>query len=75
MSKRFAVGPSSSASGSPRESREQRQQRRQAQLEQRQRKQAQELARLLALEQTIANAEVRHLSALCKSLTDPTVVT
>lgn len=49
-SKGFAVGPSASASGIPRESREQRQQRRQQQLEQRQREQAQELTRLLALE-------------------------
>lgn len=55
--KGFAVGPAASASGAPRESREQRHQRRQLQLEQRQREQAQELARLLALERTLA-AEV-----------------
>ncbi|THH11760.1 hypothetical protein EW146_g7931, partial [Bondarzewia mesenterica] len=46
-SKGFAVGPSSSASGMPRESREQRVARRQAQAEQRSREQAAELARAL----------------------------
>ncbi|EJD06317.1 uncharacterized protein FOMMEDRAFT_138352 [Fomitiporia mediterranea MF3/22] len=56
-SKGFAVGPSASASGIPRETREQRQQRRQQQLEQRQREQAQELARLLAIERSLANTE------------------
>ncbi|OCB89318.1 hypothetical protein A7U60_g3519 [Sanghuangporus baumii] len=55
-SKGFAVGPSASASGIPRESREQRQLRRQQQLEQRQREQAQELHRLLALQRSLANA-------------------
>lgn len=49
-SKGFAVGPSVSASGIPRESREQRQQRRMQQHEQSQREQAQELVRRLALE-------------------------
>ena len=49
-SKGFAVGPSASVTGAPRESREQRQQRRQLQHEQRQREHAQQLARLLALE-------------------------
>ena len=63
-SKGFAVGPSASASGQPRESREQRTLRRQMQSEQRQREQAQELARLLAMERrltAIENAEVFRL--------------
>lgn len=46
-SKGFAVGPSTSASGMPRETREQRLARRQAQAEQRQREQAAQLARAL----------------------------
>ena len=45
--KGFAVGPSSSATGIPRESREQRQQRRLAQMEQRQREEAAHLQRAL----------------------------
>jgi hypothetical protein len=45
--KGFAVGPSSSATGMPRETREQRLARRQAQAEQRQREEAAELARAL----------------------------
>ena len=45
--KGFAVGPSASASGMPRETREQRHARRQAQAEQRQRDEATELARAL----------------------------
>jgi hypothetical protein len=45
--KGFAVGPSSSATGMPRETREQRLARRQAQQEQRQREEAAELARAL----------------------------
>lgn len=49
-SKGFAVGPSSSASGIPRESREQRLLRRQLQNTQRQREQAQEIARLLTMQ-------------------------
>lgn len=52
-SKGFAVGPSSSASGLPRESREQRQLRRQ---QQRQRDQAVELSRLLA-QQTVGTTQ------------------
>ena len=55
-SKVFAVGPSASAGGIPRETREQRQQRRQQLLEQRQGEQAQELVRLLALERSLVNA-------------------
>ncbi|EPQ50242.1 hypothetical protein GLOTRDRAFT_141598 [Gloeophyllum trabeum ATCC 11539] len=47
VSKGFAVGPSSSATGLPRESREQRAARRAAALESRQRDQAQELTRAL----------------------------
>ena len=58
-SKGFAVGPSASVTGAPRESREQRQQRRQLQHEQRQREHAQELARLLALQRAATN-EVSH---------------
>lgn len=54
-SKGFAVGPSTSASGMPRESREQRLVRRQAQAEQRQRDQAAQLAR--ALQRQIAVEE------------------
>ena len=46
-SKGFAIGPSSSASGMPRETREQRLARRQAQAEQRQRDQAAQLSRAL----------------------------
>ena len=46
-SKGFAIGPSSSASGMPRETREQRIARRQAQAEQRQRDQAAQLSRAL----------------------------
>ena len=46
-SKGFAVGPSSSATGIPRESREQRQQRKLAQMEQRQREEAAHLQRAL----------------------------
>lgn len=57
-SKGFAVGPSASASGMPRETREQRTMRRQLQQEQRQREQALELARLLALERQLMNADV-----------------
>ena len=45
--KGFAVGPSSSATGMPRETREQRQQRRLAQMEQRQREEAAHLQRAL----------------------------
>jgi len=45
--KGFAVGPSSSATGMPRETREQRQQRRIAQMEQRQREEAAHLQRAL----------------------------
>ena len=45
--KGFAVGPSSSATGMPRETREQRQQRRLAQVEQRQREEAAHLQRAL----------------------------
>lgn len=56
--------PPTSASGIPRETREQRQQRRQQQLEQRRREQAQELVRLLAIERSLANAEVSHPSSL-----------
>jgi hypothetical protein len=54
-SKGFAVGPSTSASGMPRETREQRLARRQAQAEQRQRDQAAQLAR--ALQRQIAVEE------------------
>ncbi|TFK61709.1 hypothetical protein BDN72DRAFT_965010, partial [Pluteus cervinus] len=46
-SKGFAVGPSSSATGLPRETREQRQARRTAQMEQRQREEAAAIARAL----------------------------
>ena len=46
-SKGFAIGPSSSASGMPREAREQRLARRQAQAEQRQRDQAAQLSHAL----------------------------
>ena len=52
-SKGFAIGPSSSASGIPRETREQRLARRQAQAEQRQRDQAAQLSR--ALQRQIVN--------------------
>lgn len=52
-SKGFAIGPSSSASGMPRETREQRLARRQAQAEQRQRDQAAQLSR--ALQRQIVN--------------------
>ncbi|KAH7926352.1 hypothetical protein BV22DRAFT_1087158 [Leucogyrophana mollusca] len=54
--KGFAVGPSSSATGLPRESREQRLARRQALAEQRQREEAAELTR--ALQRQIAVGEV-----------------
>lgn len=61
VSKGFAVGPSASASGLPRETREQRAQRRAQQLEQRQREQereqAMELARLLAMQRQYTNMD------------------
>ncbi|KAH7907208.1 hypothetical protein BJ138DRAFT_988109, partial [Hygrophoropsis aurantiaca] len=55
-SKGFAVGPSSSATGLPRETREQRLARRQAMAEQRQREEAAQLTR--ALQRQIAVSEV-----------------
>lgn len=57
--KGFAVGPSSSATGMPRETREQRLARRQIQAEQRQREEAAELAR--ALQRQIAVAQITRL--------------
>jgi hypothetical protein len=70
-SKGFAVGPSTSASGMPRETREQRLARRQAQAEQRSREQAAQLARALqrqiavdgyaGYDRTAAATEVRLL--------------
>jgi hypothetical protein len=65
-SKGFAIGPSSSATGMPRESREQRQARRLAQAEQRQREEAAALARALQrqiqfdqLQQRLQNEQLR----------------
>lgn len=64
--KGFAIGPSSSATGIPRESREQRQARRLAQAEQRQREEAAALARALQrqvqfeqLQQRLLNEQIR----------------
>ena len=62
--KGFAVGPSTSATGMPRETREQRLARRQAQVEQRQREEAVELAR--ALHRQIA---VEHIMRLERAAT------
>ncbi|KAA1467283.1 hypothetical protein DENSPDRAFT_234171 [Dentipellis sp. KUC8613] len=59
--KGFAVGPSSSATGIPRETREQRAARRQAQAEQRTRQQAQELARALERQQ-IARSDFERIA-------------
>lgn len=64
-SKGFAVGPSSSATGLPRETREQRQARRNAALEQRQREEASALARALQrqiqVEQLTQRAQREHV--------------
>lgn len=62
--KGFAVGPSTSATGMPRETREQRLARRRAQAEQRQAEEAAELAR--ALQRQIA---VEHISRLERAVT------
>ena len=56
--KGFAVGPSASATGMPRETREQRQLRRLAQLEQRQREEAAELQR--ALQRQLLVEQMQH---------------
>jgi len=58
--KGFAVGPSSSVTGIPRETREQRQQRRLAQLEQRQREEAAHLQR--ALQRQLQVEQIQHRS-------------
>lgn len=54
--KGFAVGPSTSATGMPRESREQRLARRQAQQDQRQRDEAAEITRALERQITADNS-------------------
>lgn len=62
-SKGFAVGPSASASGLPRETKEQRAARRQQLLEQqRQREQALDLARLLTWERRNAQSDPREVT-------------
>ncbi|KAF8955693.1 hypothetical protein BDZ97DRAFT_1764590 [Flammula alnicola] len=60
--KGFAVGPSSSATGMPRETREQRQQRRLAQLEQKQREEAAHLQR--ALQRQLHVEQQHHRAAV-----------
>ncbi|EIW84287.1 hypothetical protein CONPUDRAFT_135786 [Coniophora puteana RWD-64-598 SS2] len=57
-SKGFATGPSSSATGLPRESREQRQARKQALVEQRQREEAEQLTR--ALQRQLTQQQARE---------------
>ena len=71
-SKGFAVGPSSSASGMPRETREQRLARRQAQAEQRQRDQAAQLSR--ALQRQIVNDDFGRYDRSTQAVIDPYVV-
>jgi hypothetical protein len=60
--KGFAVGPSSSATGIPRETREQRQQCRLAQMEQRQREEAAHLQRALQRQLQVEQTQQYHLS-------------
>ncbi|KAF8193400.1 hypothetical protein BJ912DRAFT_1041109 [Pholiota molesta] len=58
--KGFAVGPSATATGIPRETREQRQQRRLAQIEQRQREEAQHLQRALQRQLQMEQQQVQR---------------
>jgi len=60
--KGFDVGPSSRATGIPRESREQRQQRRLAQMEQRQREKAAHLQRALQRQLQVEQSQQYHSS-------------